>query len=70
MSIEHIPANDWASIGALLARCDYIELSKQDEDRWIAELQFGTIHLWEVTGKTQLEAIRNAVEAAEQGVME
>jgi len=56
-----------AQVGALLARCDYIELSKQDDGRWCAELQFGTIHLWEGEGKTQLEAIRNAVEAAEKG---
>lgn len=59
-----------ARVGALLARCSFVQMTDgHSPRRWLVTV--------DVNGKrghaydnTQLEAIRNAVEAAEQGVRE
>lgn len=57
-----------AQVGALLARCDYINLFRHEQTgEWIAMVCIRDSRKTR-TGTTQLEAIRNAVEAAEQGV--
>ena len=62
--------DDHAQVGALLARCEHLEIRKLNID-WIAwvRLKVGGL-LFAKTGPTQLAAIRAAVEAAEQGVRE
>lgn len=70
MSIEHIPANDWAAVGALLARCRYVEIGRNDSGWWAWARLLDCHRLCMGEGKTQLEAIRAAVDAAEQGVRE
>lgn len=70
MSIEHIDPSERAQIGALVARCRHAEVTHRG-DHFIAWVRLAPDGLlFSKTGKTQLEAIRAAVEAAEQGVRE
>lgn len=67
VSITHIPPNDWATVGARLARCRHAEVTHRG-DHFIAWVRLAPDGLlFSKTGKTQLEAIRAAVEAAEKG---
>lgn len=67
MTIEHIQPSENEQIGQLLARCRHAEVTKQGEGfiAWV-QIGYGGL-LFAKTGTTQLDAIRNAVEAAEQG---
>ena len=62
--------NEHAEVGALLARCDLIEVGYDAEKWWAtASLSANSPMFWGY-GTTQLAAIRAAVEAAEKGVRE
>lgn len=70
MTIEHIQPSAFEQIGQLLAKCDYIELQEWNGG-WLATVTVKlSFYAVEGEGPTQLDAIRNAVEAAEQGVGE
>ena len=70
MTIEHIQPSEFEQIGQLLARCSYLNLFTHEQTgEWIAMVYIGDTRGTK-TGTTQLDAIRNAVEAAEGGVRE
>lgn len=62
--------DEHAQVGAMVARCSFVQMTDgYGPRRWLAtaDVNGKRGHAY---GKTQLEAIRNAVEAAEQGVRE
>ena len=65
-----IEEQDFAQVGALLAKCEAVHLFKHAQTgEWITRVDIGDDHRTR-TGPTQLAAIRAAVEAAEKGVRE
>lgn len=61
---------DHAQFGALLARCSFVQMSDgHSPRRWLVTVDVNG-NRGHAYGTTQLEAIRAAVEAAEQGVRE
>lgn len=68
--IEHVQPSDFAQVGALLAMCSFLQMTDgHSPQRWLATVDVNGKR-GHAYGKTQLEAIRAAVEAAEQGVRE
>ena len=73
MTIEHVQPSEHAQVGAMLARCEeysVVPYSGKSEKGWLARLRVCGTHSNRVCiekGKTQLEAIRSAVEAAGLG---
>lgn len=65
MSITHIPANDWAAVGARLERCAAIVLYCNDgEWRSVVSTSVDSDG-HRATGSTPLEALTAALDAAE-----
>lgn len=66
MSIEHIPPSDWAAVGARLERCAAIVLYCNDgEWRSVVSTSVDSDG-HRATGKTPLEALTAALDAAEE----
>ena len=71
MSITHIPANDWAAVGARLERCNLFSVQLQaGGTQWMATAvlpgQNYTAKAKAAYGKTPLEALTAALDAAEE----
>jgi hypothetical protein len=64
------PEQEHAQVGALLARCRYIECGQEFNEWWATVLVCASGTYCHGEGPTQLAAIRAAVEAAEKGVRE
>ena len=65
MTITHIPANDWAAVGARLERCAAIVLyCNNGEWRSVVSMSVDSDG-YKATGKTPLEALTAALDAAE-----
>lgn len=65
MSITHIPANDWAAVGARLERLQMVEVYERLDGRFGASVR-NHAGLWFYSvAKTPLEALTAALDAAE-----
>ena len=68
MTIEHIPPNDWATVGARLERLEslYSVSIYQYNASWAIGVAFSDFRGFELYGyKTPLEALTAALDAAE-----
>ena len=65
MSITHIPANDWAAVGARLERFLSFEVSERANGRRLAYVRNHAGSWFDGVGKTPLEALNAALDAAE-----
>lgn len=66
MSITHIPPNEWAAVGARLERCDGVMLFKNAHFGYAATVKReGNSRVPSGFGKTSLEALTAALDAAE-----
>lgn len=65
VSIEHIPANDWAAVGARLERFLYFDVTARSCGGRLACVRNDDGVWFDGVGKTVLEALTAALDAAE-----